>query len=311
MKTYAGWTTSLSAIAALMALLISPAIAASQQKPPTGVSAAGATAIDQSARALLPARIRNAGVIVFASDAVIPPFIFTEGNRYVGSTYEFETAIAAKLGLKLKILNTVFGNLITSLQSRRADASMGDFTDTPVRRRVVNMIDYEKTSHKVMVKSGNPKHIAGVADLCGMTVGSSTGGLDALLEEQQSAVCKKEGKSPLSIKLFANTDGADLAVESGQIDAIIEEDQPGAYLARMTGKVEQVGAPVGKSLHGIAVIKGDESLTKALHKAMQDVLEDGQYAKILAKWHASDTALTKITINKGNTPTLTSDWPNL
>lgn len=260
-------------------------------------SGSSSGAASGSPRSLLPDDVRSSGVLTWATDDHLPPFVFKEGSADKGSTYDLVEAMGKVLGVKIRVLDTQFGSLITALQSNRADFSGGDFTDTEEREQTVSFVDYEKTDHKILVQSGNPEGVKGLTDTCGKTAGSSTGGLDAVIEQDQSKACVKQGKPKVDVKLFDSPSSAVTALEAGRIDVVAEEDQPGAYAARTTGKIEQVGPPVAKGVHGLAVAKSRTDLLKAMQAALNQLIKDGTYDKILKKWDAQDTALSAATIN--------------
>ncbi len=62
------------------------------------------------------------------------------------------------------------------------------------------------------------------------------------------------------------------------------------------GKLQAAGTTFGVAPYGIAINKGS-TLTKAIQKAFQDIVDDGTYKKILDKWGVGDGALSTITIN--------------
>lgn len=282
----------LSAIALTIATAatfgISGCSAVTVKAAPQSPSAAATTS---AAKDMLPSKVKDAGVLRFATDDTIPPFVFKEGGTLSGATYELMEAIAKQLGLKLEEQATKFGSLITTLQADRADVSGGDFTDTAVRQQTVDFVDYESTSHKVLVPVANPKNINSIEDLCGMTAGSSTGGLDAKLENDQSAKCVQDGKPAVNVLLFDSPSSAVVALQAGRLDAIAEEAAPGAYAAKTTGTLKQVGGPLLISNHGFAFDKSNSELSKAVYTAVQELISNGTYKKIYEKWNLSETAL--------------------
>lgn len=48
---------------------------------------------------------------------------------------------------------------------------------------------------------------------------------------------------------------------------------------------------------GIVVAKGDQELTDALAKAMQHLMDDGTWNKILSAWGSADAALSTAEVN--------------
>jgi polar amino acid transport system substrate-binding protein len=69
-------------------------------------------------------------------------------------------------------------------------------------------------------------------------------------------------------------------------------------LAHETEKFVTVGEPLEYQVMGIGVSKDDKALQKDLAAALQKLIDDGTYAKLLQKWNLSaSSALTKVTLN--------------
>jgi polar amino acid transport system substrate-binding protein len=58
-----------------------------------------------------------------------------------------------------------------------------------------------------------------------------------------------------------------------------------------------VGKVYDAAPYGIAISKKNSGLTKAIQKALQDMMDDGSYAKITAKWELSGGNISTAKIN--------------
>ena len=55
-------------------------------------------------------------------------------------------------------------------------------------------------------------------------------------------------------------------------------------IAQTNGQLEQLGDVFSSAPQGIVVSKDDTALTTAIQKAVQKLIDDGTYGKILAAW---------------------------
>jgi polar amino acid transport system substrate-binding protein len=66
------------------------------------------------------------------------------------------------------------------------------------------------------------------------------------------------------------------------------------------GVYATVGAPFDNTVMGIGLPKDASALQSALKSALQSMIDDGSYAKLLATWNLPRTsAVPAATINKG------------
>ncbi len=88
----------------------------------------------EAARALLPAKYRDAGVIkVQASTVYAPHSYFKPGTtEWAGYEIDLFNEVADILGVKVEYTEAPFQQLIAGMKSGRADLSLGDLGDNSV-----------------------------------------------------------------------------------------------------------------------------------------------------------------------------------
>ena len=62
----------------------------------------------------------------------------------------------------------------------------------------------------------------------------------------------------------------------------------GYAIAQTDGELETLGKTEGIAPEGIVVKKGDQQMDEALQKALQKLIDDGTYMKILKYWGVQD-----------------------
>src|SRR5690606_22459303 len=97
---------------------------------------------------------------------------------------------------------------------------------------------------------------------------------------------------------FPTQNDVNVALASGRLDAYMADTPVAEYAVKITGdKFEKVGADVGVAPYGIAVPKEPAELTTAVQAALQKLMDDGDYVKILANWGLDDAAIAKAEVN--------------
>ena len=99
----------------------------------------------------------------------------------------------------------------------------------------------------------------------------------------------------LSSKL--QTDAATNVV-TGKADVFYADSPVAGYAISQTdGQLQALGKDEGSVKQGIAIAKNDDQTTKAVQKAVQKLMDDGTYMKILKHWGVQSGALDKAEIN--------------
>ncbi len=259
----------------------------------------------QGARSLLPEKIRNAGKLTIGSELDFPPFEYKKPSSEtpIGFDVDVANALGAKLGVKMSFVNANFSGLVAGVQAGRYDIAMSALADTADREKIVNFVNYGVASAGLLVQPGNPLHIASLSDMCGHSVGVQAGSVPAVpTTQKQSDDCAKSGKPKIDIKTLQSGSDIYLALESKRIDIGFAGGPDAEYfLAQKPGAFDIVTtAKLVTGAFGIAVPKTDMGTANALKAAMQAIIADGSYAKIIAKWKLSSVAVTRTAIN--NTP---------
>ncbi|MGW3347351.1 ABC transporter substrate-binding protein [Nonomuraea rubra] len=274
-------------------------------------SAAAATpAADSALHDLLPERIKSAGVIRVASNIPYPPWeMYTTagGQQPTGIDYDLSQALAAKLGVKASFDQTAFDSMIPAVLAGKADVVMAGIFDTPKRRESLSFVDYARDGYSLLVAKGNPLGMKDVTDLSGKTVAVQSSTSEEAAIGKLSKRFESQGKAGVTTLAFPGDSEAFLAIKSGKAVARVQATSAAAYAAKTFengNAFELVDAPslteeFGGGMEGIGVPKSDTALLTALQKALQALMDDGTYLKILSKYGVQNIALTKAEINQG------------
>jgi polar amino acid transport system substrate-binding protein len=294
-------TRLLPALAATAALSLTACGGSSSSSDNPTLSQPGASAAPLAAA--LPKAVRDAGVLKVGSDIAYAPveFFKTDGKTATGIDPDLGKALEAQLGIKLEFQNGTFDGLITALRSKRIDIIMSAMSDTPARQKTIDFVDYFTAGTSILVKKGNPSKIKSLDDFCGKTIALQRGTTQDDVAKTQAATCQKAGK-PLTVLKFDRDTEALLQVKQGRAVADMNDFPVAAYNAKTSGggnDFEVVGEQIQAGPYGIGVRKEDTQLRDALQKALQALIDNGTYAKVLDTWNVKQGAVTKATVNGG------------
>jgi polar amino acid transport system substrate-binding protein len=273
---------------------------------PAALSGDTPTAAAGSPSSLVPAAIRKAGVLTVGTSAPDAPMTYFEadGKTYTGVEVDVVTAIAKGLGLDVKWVNADWKGLIPALTSGRYDVVAADVADYTDREKLVTFVNYFRSGAEVVVPADKKSQYTSLTDLCGKTLGAGAGSDNLNMAQNVSASCTAQGKPAIDIKVFSGGGDDLLAVRSGRIDGVVMDQTEAEYQAGTTedGKVFADVLPnidPQVPMVGLAVPPAQTDLVKALSDELDVLIANGEYAKILAKYHVAGGALEHATVNGG------------
>ncbi|TDV50736.1 ABC transporter substrate-binding protein [Actinophytocola oryzae] len=263
-------------------------------------------AADSALGAQVPDAIKADGKIVIATDASYAPNEYTlEGSdEIVGMDVDLGKAIGKVLGTEVEFVNASFDGILAGIQANRYELGMSSFTDTKEREQTVDFVTYLEAGTSTMVRKCNPKNINSIEDLCGKKVGAENGTtqLDQLNQEDVEGsvvkACKEAGKDAPVAQGFPKQTDVNAALQANRIDAYMADSPVVDYAVKKTGNAfEKAGDDTDTAPYGIAVPKTGGTFKDAVQAAVQKLIDDGTYKKILDNWGVADGAITEAKVN--------------
>jgi len=257
----------------------------------TSAGSSAAAGADSTVAGLVPSAIKSKGTITVAADASYAPneFIGPDGHTVIGMDADLAKALGALMGLKANVVNATFDTIIPGLAAGKYDIGASSFTDTKAREKVVDFVDYFQAGTSFFTKSSGGAAVTGLSSLCGKTVSVESGTTEETDAKAQSAKCKG---AKVSVLVFPTQSAANLALSSGRAVVSMADSPVAAYqVKKSNGAFKLVGQTYGTAPYGLAVPK-NSGLGKALLAAVQVLMKNGDYAKILAKWGVQSGALS-------------------
>lgn len=268
------------------------------------IEGVGTVEYSSSVAAALPAEFAEAGEITVATNAPYPPFIdfVNEGDQtaFKGLDFDLMQAIGARLGVAAPFTQQPFDGLVPGLQAGKYDAIIGGITDNKERQAAATFVDYSASGTGLMVLAGNPSGIEDLSSLCGTKVAAQKASKQVdLLKAYSDESCA--GKAIEVTAYPQNTDALN-ALLAGQVQAFAATKVNLVDIAKKNDKVEVLDDPAepngyAASPNGIGVVKSQAELATAIQGALQSLMDDGTYTKILAKWGQEPIGIPTATIN--------------
>jgi polar amino acid transport system substrate-binding protein len=290
----------------------SPVVAATDTTAP----AAAATATTEVAApaapvATIPAdKLAQKNHLLICTDFPYPPQeFFDENGDPQGLDIDMGTEIAARLGLKVQFVNSVFDTIIAAVNSGKCDIIISAQNITADRQKQVSMIPYFQAGQSFVVAKGNPDKISGPMDLCGKSAAAESGTTEAdFLQgtgdykgKGMTDDCTKAGKPAINVVVAQKDTDALQQLQAGKV-AIYFADSPVAayYTVQHPDQFELAGQVLETAQEGISVPCGAEDCTgkpltevgQAVQTVLKSMMTDGTYTKILGKWNLTNGAVT-------------------
>ena len=253
---------------------------------------------DDEIAALLPDSVAGDGTLTVGTDTSYAPaeFLAEDGRTPVGFDVDLSKALAAVFGLKENTVSSTFDSIIPSVGSKY-DIGISSFTVTKERMEAVDFVTYFKAGSTFVVQKGNPNKVDS-SNLCGVKVAVQTGTTQEEEVNKDNEQCKADGKDAIDIQSSKLQTDVTTAVASGKADIFYADTPVAGYAIKQTGDtLEALGEDVGVTPEAVAVKKGDSKTAEAVQKAIQKLMDDGTYKKILDTWGVSSGAVDKAEIN--------------
>jgi polar amino acid transport system substrate-binding protein len=294
------WCSRLAASFAVLCLLAIGGCGSSKKSSSTSSTSSGpAATVDPAVAAQVPAAVKSKGTLTVAADASYPPneYIGPDGHTVIGMDPDLVKALAGTMGLKANVVNATFDSIIPGLAAGKYDLGASSFTDTKTREKTVTFVDYYTVRTAFYTKASGGVSVNGLADLCGHTVAVEKGTTQQDDATAESGKCTKAGKKAVTVLIFPDQNGANLALSSNRAQLGMADLPVAVYAVKQSnGQFKQVGQTYGPFPYGLAIPKGN-GLEKAMLAALKALMANGQYTAILTKWGIQSGAITKPVIN--------------
>lgn len=264
------------------------------------------TAKNSQAVAQLPAGhhfvVPGSFTVAVAAQNSPPLTVFSDDNKtLLGSEVDIARLVADSLGLKLNVVPTSWEDWPLGVASGKYDAAISNVTVTKERKEKFDFATYRRDTLGFYVKANSSiKSIRQPEDIAGLRiiVGSGTNQEAVLLAWDKANQAK--GLKPFT-PIYTKDDASQtLALQSGRADAYFGPNVIGAWKAALTGKTRLVGSFDGgwpKVAHIAVTVKKGSGLAEPINTALNGVIQNGDYLKVLNRWGEGVEKIDRSEIN--------------
>jgi polar amino acid transport system substrate-binding protein len=253
---------------------------------------------DDTIAAMLPDSVTKDGKLTVGMDTSYAPaeFLAEDGKTPVGFDVDIVKALANIFGLEADPQTSNFDSIIPSVGSKY-DIGVSSFTITEERMEAVDFVSMFKAGSTWVVKEGNPNDVD-TSNLCGLKIAVQTGTTQEEEVNEAQAQCKADGKDDIEILSTKLQTAVTTNVSTGKADVFYADSPVAGYaISQSEGALEALGEDVGVTKEAVAVAKGDTETAEAVQAALQKLMDDGTYGKILKHWGVESGAIDKAEIN--------------
>jgi polar amino acid transport system substrate-binding protein len=255
------------------------------------------TSVDAALAAKVPASVKSAGKIIIGTDSTYAPseFLDTDGKTVVGFDVDLFNAVAGKLGLKTEWQSAKFDDIIPGVASAKYNIGVSSFTVNADREKQVTMVSYFAAGTQWAAKAGAT---VDPDNACGKKVAVQTATVQVDDVTKRSKACTDGGKPAITIDQYQDQGNATNSVISGKDDAMLADSPVCAYAVKQTnGQLALVGQIYDSAPYGYVLPKDQTDFGTAIAGAVQDLITDGSYKTILAKWGVDAGSITTPAVN--------------
>ncbi len=242
---------------------------------------------------LLTAALASADTFRHGIDPEYPPFSYRDENgEFTGFDVDVCKAVCEKLGWEYEAFPVNWDTKEQSLNANEHDCVWSGMTikQSMIDAGFVISAPYYENKQVILTKEGNG--IASSADLAGKRVAVmlGTSGEDMLATPQaeggQLELAQTfEGGAPVTMESFLN---CATELDANGVDAVIVDLPVAISLKNKYQSFAVLDEVLGNEQYGILFRAGDEELCKQVEDAVAELVADGSYAEMLAKYEDLD-----------------------
>ena len=221
----------------------------------------------------------RSGVLTVGMDIGYPPMEYfgQDGSTPMGFDVEMGKALAAKLGLRAEFVNTAWDGIFAGVETNRYDAIMSSVTITPARLIAHNFSKpYIANTLAMVLPKGSTLAARTPMDTAGLNVAFQADTTADFYMEELAA--KGLRYNPRRYEKVMNCFDE---LRLGRVSVIVTDLLVAYdYIAPADSPFEIVWRSAEPEVFGICMRKGNDALSQAIDKALEEMFNDGTMLKI-------------------------------
>jgi polar amino acid transport system substrate-binding protein len=224
-----------------------------------------------------------------AQDGESAPYSFRDPedfDKLIGLDADLVRAAFACIGVPFEFKAGKWSGLLPAVIAGQADLMWNNLYYTPPRAQQVDFVTYLLAATGGMVRKGNPHHIHGLDDLCGLRAAAGLGTVEEASLRQTSDKCVAAGKPALEIATYQDKPSGARLLQNNRSDMMMTDSGVVGQLVALSPDVFERAFTIKTDFKiGPGVSKNQPELRQAIFDAMQILQADGTQQKLMAKYH--------------------------
>lgn len=260
---------------------------------------------DSSLTAMLPTDLQSG--ITCISDIPYPPWEYfdpPDSTNPAGFDYDLSQALAKKIGVPIEFKDIGFDAGILAIISNKYPMMISAMYDNEERQKSgMSFVDYTTDGTGILTLKGNPNGLTGLDSLAGKTVTCERGTTQQAFLTSLNQQFQSQGKPQMQVLVVGTQPEALLKVTGSTAVADLTDYSTALDIAKTTKNgttfevVQDPAAPYDPQMDGIGMNAKDTQLVDVVQKALQALMDAGQYQKLCAAWGFKP--LPSATVNAG------------
>ncbi len=228
-------------------------------------------------------QIRNRGVLLWGADAEGgAPYVYPDPQKpeqLTGFEYELADALAAKLGVKARMVQNQWDQLIPALDRGNFDIILNGLEITPENQQHIAMSHPYFVYTQQIVTRKDTAGLAKLEDLKGKPVGVLSSSVAQRLVEKMGGA---------DLKIYPGNVESFRDLKARRIEAVVLDLPIALFYAKPDEELKLSGAPFAPGYYGIGLKKEDVTLAAALNQAIGELAADHTLERIYQKYGVWD-----------------------
>jgi len=218
------------------------------------------------------------GTLSIGMEIGYPPMEYfdADGKTPIGFDVEMGKAVAAKMGLEPKFIDTAWDGIFAGVNTNKYDCIMSSVTINEARKKAHNFSKpYIRNTLAIVLPKDSPLNVSSPQDLAGLGVSyqEETTSDDYMTELANQGLKFTPYEYDKVMYCFEE-------LKLGRVDVIMTDLLVAyEYVGRADSPFKIVWEG-GEEEFGICMRKGNDTLTTAINKALDELFEDGTMQKI-------------------------------
>ena len=218
-------------------------------------------------------------------------------NKLIGLDADLARAAFACVGVPIDFSIGTWGGLIPATMAGQIDVMWDTLLYTPERAKRMDFVVYMNAATGMLVAKGNPKKIAALTDLCGVTATTTIGTTQEAMLREANTKCVAAGKTAVNIVTSSDMTSGVRLVQHGRADLVAINKFVGENLvAANPTAIESAFDVVTGAKIAVGTAKGNADLIKAVKDGLTAIRANGTEKAIYERYKVDYSLTTEPTV---------------